>query len=52
MVGLALLLSPLKLLQALHDSAIGQAFLVLDSCHTALLWVNVVPSARVVSILR
>lgn len=37
--GLPLLLSPLELLQALHDRAVRQALLVLDRGHAALLQV-------------
>ena len=46
MRGLALLLRPLKLLQSLHDCAVGEAFLVLDRGHSALLQAfNLAPHA-------
>ena len=51
MVGLALLLSPLKLLQALHDRPIRQAFLVLDCRHTVLLRIDMLPATGIISIL-
>lgn len=53
MIGLSLLLAALELFEALHDGAIGEAFLVLDRRHSALkLVVDVVPGARSVLVLR
>jgi len=53
MIGLSLLLAALELFETLHDGSIGEAFLVLDCCHSALkLVVDVVPSARSVFVLR
>lgn len=51
MISLSRLL-PLKLLETLHDGAIGQAFFVLDRGYSALLPADVVPlRARLIFVL-